>query len=194
MRWDNAVIFAGGRSSRMGKDKALLPFGGYGSLAEYQYRRLEGLFGRVMLSAKEEKFAFDAPVIVDRYPGSSPVIALASVLEEIGQGWVFVLSVDMPRVDATLIGRLHDARTQHPQARALVAASRNGSEPLCGLYHAEILPAVRAAIAHDQHRMRALLRAVPSAEVYCDRDEIFANLNTPEEYRRLRSADAATPA
>jgi len=40
VKFDTAIIFAGGKSSRMGRDKALLPFGGYDTLTEYQYRRL----------------------------------------------------------------------------------------------------------------------------------------------------------
>ncbi len=191
MQWDEAVIFAGGKSSRMGKDKALLPFGGYSTLAEYQYRRLEPHFRHLSLSAKGAKFPFEAPVIRDRYQESSPIVALASVLESITSAWVFVLSVDMPRVDTALIARLYDAANARPQARAIVSASPSGSEPLCALYHRSLLPLARAQMLSGDHRMRSLIAAVPSAEVLCPREAPFANLNTPEEYHRLLTDQGA---
>ncbi len=194
MQWAEAVIFAGGKSSRMGKDKSLLPFGGYTTLAEYQYRRLLPLFEQVWLSAKEDKFPFEAPVIPDRYEGSSPIVALVSVLETIRSDWVFVLSVDMPQVDAALIDRLYLTRQTEPKARAIVASSFMGPEPLCALYHRDLLPTALKQLDEGNHRMRSLIATLPSVELFCPRDEIFANLNTPEEYTRLLDAKGSTHA
>jgi molybdopterin-guanine dinucleotide biosynthesis protein A len=171
----------------MGRDKALLPFGGYPTLAEYQYRRLLLLFDQVSLSAKEDKFPFDAPVIPDRHEASSPIVALASVLETMNSEWIFVLSVDMPNVDALLIAQLYAGRDTHPQAHAVIATSSTGCEPLCALYHRDLLPVVLRQLDEDNHRMRSLIATVPSIEIHCARDGVFANLNTPEEYARLLS-------
>jgi len=183
MRWDEAVIFAGGRSTRMGQDKALLPFGGYRTLAEYQYRRLQPLFGQVFLSSKRAKFPFDAPVIFDRDgEHSSPMVALASVLAESDSESVFVLSVDMPFVDAILIARLYDAFTDEPESRIAIARSSQGLEPLCAVYHRSILPEVEALLIEDEHRMHALIAKLEHTEVFCDREAVFANLNTPQDY------------
>ena len=55
-----AVILAGGKSSRMQQDKALLPFGEVNSLAEFQYRRLSKIFSKVYISSKYNKFDFNA--------------------------------------------------------------------------------------------------------------------------------------
>jgi len=68
-----AVIFAGGKSSRMGKDKASLPFGSYDTLAEYQYQRLKKIFSDIYIGSKTDKFDFNAPLILDRYSVSSPM-------------------------------------------------------------------------------------------------------------------------
>ena len=62
-----AVLFAGGRSSRMGQDKALLPFAGFKTLSEYQYRRLSEIFEKVYISSKEDKFDFQADILFDTY-------------------------------------------------------------------------------------------------------------------------------
>jgi len=182
-----AVIFAGGKSSRMGRDKALLPFEGYGTLAEYQYRRLLPLFDRVSLSAKGDKFPFDAPRIYDDDPEiSSPMIALASVLKQARYDVVFVLSVDMPFVDAPLINRLYEAHKDHPDARMILAASSRGAEPLCALYHRELLPQITARLARGEHRMQTLVQETESVEVVCDREVVFTNLNTPADYDKVK--------
>ena len=182
-----AVIFAGGKSSRMGRDKALLPFGGYETLTEYQYRRLLPLFDRVSLSAKGDKFPFDAPRIYDRDTDtSSPMVALASVLEQAEHDVVFVLSVDMPFVDSPLIDRLYAAHAERPDARIILTTSPQGAEPLCALYHRDLLPQIIARLERGEHRMQALLHATTTLDVPCDREKVFTNLNTPEDYRLLR--------
>jgi len=68
-----AIIFAGGKSSRMGRDKALLPFGGYQSLAQYQYNKLKTIFKDVYISTKKNKFDFEANLIYDTYQINSPL-------------------------------------------------------------------------------------------------------------------------
>lgn len=52
------VILCGGKSSRMGEDKALLPFASSNSLTQYQYDRLESYFKNIYISSKIDKFSF----------------------------------------------------------------------------------------------------------------------------------------
>ncbi len=180
-----AVIFAGGRSSRMGKDKALLPFGEYPSMAEFQYKKLLPLFTAVHLSAKTDKFDFDAPVITDRYPESSPMVALASLFEALDAEAVFILSVDMPMIGQEEIETLR-RRYRQQQPDILIARSPRGLEPLCGIYRRSILPCVHTLLKQSQHRMRALLDSVKTETVYFENITRFANINTPEEYHAVR--------
>ncbi len=93
-----AVIFAGGKSSRMGEDKALLPFANYPTLAEFQQAKLSTLFDHVYISAKANKFDFECKVIQDIYTDNSPLVGLISVFETIKAEEVFILSVDAPFV------------------------------------------------------------------------------------------------
>ena len=62
---ETAVIFAGGKSSRMGEDKALLPFSNYPTLTEFQHDKLSTLFDDVYISAKQNNFDFECRVIQD---------------------------------------------------------------------------------------------------------------------------------
>ncbi len=175
-----AVIFAGGKSSRMGTDKATLPFGNYGSLAEYQYRRLKKIFRNVYIGSKTEKFDFDAPLILDRYAASSPMSGLVSAFETLeGAEAIFVLSVDAPFIDKTVITALLDAERH---ADAVIARCCQKVQPLCGLYRRSCLPYAKSALEADKHKMGMLLDAFDTYYVDFEEREAFLNLNHPEEY------------
>lgn len=62
------VILAGGKSSRMGRDKTLLPFGGFATLAHYGAHKFERIFERVFVSSKFDKFNPPLPLIKDANP------------------------------------------------------------------------------------------------------------------------------
>jgi len=177
-----ALLLAGGKSSRMGEDKALLPFGGYGSLAEYQYRRLEGFFDQVYIATKEEKFDFNPRLIMDRYPQSSPLVALVSAFELLSVEELFVVSVDAPFVDRVLIHRLYGEAQEGDDV--IVARSLHGREPLCGIYRSSILPVAKEHLLRGDHRLGHLLDAVACREVFCEDSKKFWNLNYPEEYAK----------
>ncbi len=186
-----AVILAGGRSRRMGRDKALLPFAGYATLAEYQYRRLQPLFDRVYLSAKESKFPFDAPLIPDRREGHSPLIALESIFATLDLPEIFLLAVDLPFVDTPTIERLQSAARSHPKAQAVVPRSPHGLEPLCAVYRRSLLPEIRRMLEEDRHRLQTLLARSDTLEVAFDRSDPFANLNRPQEYEKAKKVLSA---
>ena len=181
-----AVIFAGGKSSRMGRDKALLPFGDASSMAAFQYDKLRSLFDTVYLSAKTDKFDFDAPLIIDRYPQSSPMVALASLFETLEVDAVLILSVDMLMIDDSDIEKMCEHyRKNQSNPDILIAQSPRGIEPLFGIYRSTILSSVQRLLAQDTHKMRALLECVKTEVLAFEKDENFANINTLKEYRAI---------
>ena len=177
-----AVIFAGGKSSRMGEDKALLPFGDYPTLTEFQQAKLSTFFDKVYISAKENKFDFDCMVIEDNYTENSPLVGLISIFETLKVEEVFILSVDAPFVNKETIQKLleHNESTLD----VIVAQSPSGVQPLCGLYRKSILPLAYAQLEKDNHRLGDLLRLANTLFVQFNEDEPFTNLNHPEEYQQ----------
>lgn len=174
-----AVLFAGGKSSRMGRDKSLLPFGGYDTLCEYQFQRLQILFEKVYISTKEQKFGFEAPLIFDRYPQSSPLVGIISVFETISEDACFILSVDAPFVNEAVITKLYEESQGYD---AVIAQSPGGIQPLCGIYKRSITPYAKAFIAEENHKLSALLRAANSHFVMFEDEAPFENLNHFHEY------------
>jgi len=177
----SAVIFAGGKSSRMGEDKSLLPFGNYPTLVQYQHTKLSKIFDKVYISAKEDKFDFECHVIKDTLQETSPLVGLISIFETLNADEVFILSVDAPFVDEEII----DSLFEHDQTMldVIVAESPSGIQPLCGIYKRSILPLAYKQIEMGNHRLGDLLRLAHTRFVWFEKDTPFTNLNHPEEYQ-----------
>jgi molybdopterin-guanine dinucleotide biosynthesis protein A len=179
-----AVIVAGGKSSRMQQDKALLPFASYNSLAEYQYQRLSKIFSKVYLSSKVNKFDFDAEVIEDIYEESSPLVALVSVFEHLKVNECFFLSVDTPFVDEEVIRRLHAHAKE--EVDVVVAHSNSGLEPLCAIYKRSSLFEAKRRVALNNHRLNAFVKSLIFQVVEIEEENTFMNLNYPEDYEKAK--------
>jgi len=189
----DAVVLAGGRSRRMGRDKALLPFGGYETLAEYQFRRLEKIFPRIYISAKTNKFPFEAPLILDQSDEYSPMVALASVLAQSQASSLFLLGVDMPFVSSRLIKSLIEKLWTHPHALIVAARTPAGPEPLCALYRRDLLPEVEILLSRGLHRLQTLYEAVPTHYLDVENPEELSNLNRPQDYKRAQKIGELFP-
>lgn len=177
----DAVIFAGGKSSRMGEDKSLLPFGDYPTLAEYQQVKLSKIFDHVYISAKEEKFGFECKVIEDILKETSPLIGLISIFETLPIDEVFILSVDAPFVNEEAIQTLLEHNED--SFDAVIAQSPKGIQPLCGIYKRSLLPFAYAQLEKNNHKLTDLLALVKTCLVHFDKEMPFTNLNHPHEYQ-----------
>ncbi len=180
-----ATIFAGGKSSRMGRDKALLSFGGFSTLSEYQYNRLSKIFKRVYISAKSNKFNFKANIIEDNYKTSSPLVALISIFENLDIDEVFILSVDAPFISKEIIEKLYSEANS--SSNIVVASSTNGLEPLCGIYRRDILDLAKEFLKVDNHRLNSLIKLSNHQIVKFNLTKEFINLNREEDYKKAIS-------
>lgn len=176
-----AIIMAGGKSSRMGKDKALLAFGPYQSLTEFQHHKLSRLFDNVYISAKTHKFDFHCTVIEDTCEENSPLVGIISVFETLDVEEAFILSVDAPFVNDDTIMRILEHNTHTWDA--IVAQSPSGVQPLCGLYRRSILPFAYELLRQNNHKLGDLLAIANTLFVEFDEDRPFTNLNRPHEYQ-----------
>jgi len=179
-----AVIFAGGKSARMGRDKALLPFEEFKSLSEFQHHKLSLLFKEVYLSSKKDKFDFPCEVITDSYEESSPLVGIISVFDKLDNDEAFVLSVDAPLVDQEVIEKLIEVSSD-VQADAIIAQSPDGLQPLCGIYRRSILPLAKKQLEENTHKLKDLLQRARLKKVHFESRKPFTNVNTPEEYQNL---------
>jgi molybdopterin-guanine dinucleotide biosynthesis protein A len=182
----SCVIFAGGKSSRMGQDKSLLPFGDFNTLAEYQYRRLSKLFANVYISAKEKKFDFEAELIIDASSEAvfAPTAGFVAMFRQLRDERVFVLSVDTPFVGEEEIAAILEKDSA--DLDAVIAQTASGSHPMCGIYRRTLLPSFEKMLKEENHRLAQLLKSSKTAYVAFDREAPFTNLNHPHEYEAAK--------
>src|SRR5689334_11731255 len=171
-------VLAGGKSSRMGRDKAWLPAPG---ATEALLERLLRLGAVLQLNAVVAGGRAPAGVVAlaDDPPGIGPLGGLCALLAHAERGPVIALACDMPYVDAPLLARLARA----PSAAAVLAPRDPASgkwQPLFARYDAErALPVVRAAIARGEHSLQRVLATLAVEELTL----------TPAEHARLRDWD-----
>jgi molybdopterin-guanine dinucleotide biosynthesis protein A len=171
------VIFAGGKSSRMGKDKSLLPFGGFDTLTEYQIDKWQKYSNRVFVSTKDKtKFDFSANFIIDIAETYSPLVGIKSILEYLDSSF-FAISVDTPFISLDTLQILTKANNATTIA---TVAKTEYLEPLCAIYNRAILPTIEEAISKDIHKLNYILKDCKTVQM--SSNEEFLNMNYQEDY------------
>lgn len=177
------VIFAGGKSSRMGEDKSLLPFGGFESLTHYQYDKLKTIFERVYVSTKNsDKFNFDADFIIDQCDNDlyAPTAGFVAMFNQLQDEKIFVISVDTPFVGKSVIDAL--LRCDTDKYEAIIAKSESGIHPMCGIYHRSLKERFEEMLHNHDHKLGQLLKNSHTKYLLFESEEPFTNINHPHEY------------
>ena len=177
----SAAVLAGGLSSRMGRDKAALPFGGT-TLLDFQVGKLRMLgIEDIMISGSERQIP-GTRHISDIYPRKGPLGGIHACLAGAEGTAVLFLGVDTPLIP--------------PEAlQALLSAHENGvtllrhgdrTEPLFGIYDCMLAPLCEEILRTEHTGVWQLLNRTMVKTLPFDGDEtVFMNGNTPEEYARL---------
>jgi molybdopterin-guanine dinucleotide biosynthesis protein A len=175
-------VLVGGRSSRMGQDKALLPFRGR-TLVEHVAGEVRRTAGGVSLIGDAAIYSYlGFPVIQDSYPGRGPLSGIHAALNGSHAEWHLVVACDMPELTAEFLQSLA-ARAAQSGADAVIPAGPAGRpEPLCAAYHRRCLAAVENALGRD---IRKVMDALVDLEVelwHVPESKYFHNLNTRQEW------------
>ena len=179
------VVFAGGKSSRMGEDKSLLPFGNFNTLTQYQLHRLKKIFKTVYISSKNSnKFDFDADFIDDIKTTDvfAPTAGFLSVFKHLPHQSFFALSVDTPFIDKKIIHKLIEADTS--KADATIATLNGKMQPMCGIYHRSLEERFRDMLKTNNHKLGYLLKSVDKTFVDFFDEKAFLNLNKNAQYKK----------
>lgn len=178
------IIFAGGKSSRMGKDKSLLPFANTNSLTEFQYNRLQKIFSTVIISCKDKtKFDFDAKFIEDEadFSAYAPTSGFISVFNALQTDAIFVLSVDTPFVSEIEINKLCEMH-QKGTHEATIARTPDGIQSLCGIYTKSIKDKILQCYKKDNHKLSFILENSLTQYIDFPDKKTFFNINNPDQY------------
>lgn len=181
-----AVLLAGGKSRRMGRDKALLPLPDGRLLWQRQLSVLEelGPTERYISGFARPGFPPEARVLADTWPDAGPLGGIAAALTVMHTPLLVVLAIDLPAMTAGFLRRLlaqaeRDGKGVVPRH----AGAAGYYEPLAAVYPRECLPLATERLAGGQLRMQEFVRAAGEVlqplEIAVGEEPLFANWNHP---------------
>jgi molybdopterin-guanine dinucleotide biosynthesis protein A len=186
-----AVILAGGSSSRMKSNKALLPFRGE-RFIERIFRQMSAIFPEVILVANTPEIYRFLPcrIVADRFPGMGSLAGIQAGLAESRTEYIFVVACDMPDLNERLVRHL---ASRAKGADVVIPESGSGLEPLHAIYGKGCLGAMNEALSSGEgkivdcfHRLRVDVVSRQEIAGIDPSFRSFRNINTPEEYYRIR--------
>jgi len=175
------VILCGGKSSRMGEDKSLLPFSTSSSLTLYQYNRLKPYFKNIYISSKIDKFDFvdkNMLILDENKDIYSPIIALNTIFNKLPNQKIFIMTVDTPLVSIKSIEKL----IEESENFDICVAQTEKIHNLCGVFSTNISSSINNMLQNDIHKVGYLLKNNNTQIIQFPQNDEFLNLNNKDEY------------
>src|SRR6266550_4128179 len=186
----SAVLLAGGESRRMGKDKAMLPFGGK-PLWQIQLELLGKLEPvEIFVSARTDpawRFR-DVHFVADDSPSRGPLSGLAAALARMHTKHLLALAIDMPFMTEKYLRFLGG---QIEPGRGVLPKIDNRAEPLAAIYPQEVDVVLRSALSGIDFSLQTLIRRLVEAgklrtvSVPDEARKLFLNLNDPADLQPI---------
>lgn len=196
------MIIAGGKSSRMGRDKRFLAVDNCSLLERTLQKTAEQPFAERYLCGESSQVEglvelagrYGLELAADSRQGAGPLEGLRSGLAQLKADYALALSCDMP------LFRYESIKPLLAEARgelAVIPVVNGRRQPLAGLYHRDLLPVIEAALARGDYKIGQVIESVPHKLVeLTDRDDFF-NVNRPADFRlvegRLANAKRQVP-
>jgi molybdenum cofactor guanylyltransferase len=203
-----AFLLVGGKSSRMGRDKAVLEINGV-PLIQRATNLLAPLVTKITLvtsanpssnSADTNPYSnFGLPLLPDRWPNVGPLGGIVTALAAPQSPWCLILACDMPFLTKEwLTFLLNQISEASAQTDVVVPETTRGLEPLCAIYRSTCAPTLAAALERGERKVIDVLAALNLKRVtenewrqFSPEGNLFGNLNTWQDYleaqKRLKS-------
>ena len=186
MKTISAYIVAGGKSSRMGTDKGLLPLNN-SLIVAHIYNALQSVVGdsiKVVSSNKEYDF-LGCPRIEDIIPDKGPVGGIYTVLNDTSFPFNLIVSVDVPLISAELLQWIIDNHSEEYQLTQISVSGK--TSPLIAIYDQSLLEIFKKSTESNNLRLRSIVEKlkVQTLEVPEKWQHQVQNINTKEEYQNI---------
>jgi molybdenum cofactor guanylyltransferase len=188
----SAFVLAGGKSTRMGTDKALVVLQGR-KLVERALEVARSVTSCVSIVGDASKFASFGPVVEDIFPGCGPLGGIHAALRRSKNDLNLILAVDLPFVSAELLHYLVRRAGESPTALVTVPRTSQGWQPLCAVYRRKFQDLAEPSLRAGRYRIDALFdqkrtqvitgEELLAAGLSADR---FTNVNTPGDLAAAR--------
>jgi len=186
-------VLAGGLSSRMGTNKALLELNG-ATLVERTRNLLARLCGRVCILGPAALYGRLGECFPDTYPGCGPLAGIHAALLNTKTRFNLITGVDTPFLaEEFLRYMLESAGAAGPATAVTVPKIAGYVQPLCAVYTPDFLSVAETALKAGRYKIVPLFREVETLVLteeqlapFALQSGMFDNLNTPEDYENAR--------
>ncbi len=186
-------VLAGGESSRMLRDKALLEIDGVPMLLRTARLVQSVSASLAVIGASEAYHSLGLPLLADDWPGAGPLGGIATALRASTLPWNLVVACDLPNLTSAWLAYLIE-RALSSRADAVLPMNIRGAEPLCAMYHKRCEPRIRAALVRGTRKVTEGLaglnvEAIERAEwkVFDSDGVLFKNMNSPADYEEAKA-------
>jgi len=186
-------VLAGGKSSRMGRDKALLDINGE-SLIARATRLLQSVVDDAVVIASTSGYeSLGLRSVADDFPGYGPLGGIATALHVSMKPWNLVIACDLPYLTKPWLEYLIK-RALKSEADAVVPMNVRGPEPLCAMYHKNAEGRIRTAVeggvrkVTDSFADLSVEHVEPSEwKGFASGGILFKNVNSPADYKEAKA-------
>jgi molybdopterin-guanine dinucleotide biosynthesis protein A len=177
----SGFVLAGGRSSRMGRDKALLPYRGT-TLLKYVAGVVEEVVGNVAIIGNSTRYAhLGYPVYPDKLADLGPLGGIYTALCVSEVEWNLIVACDMPALTVPLLRSLLERAEKTALDCVVATGPEEEAEPLCAVYHRRCLPVLAQAMIQKRLKMKDIVAEIGAEGVAVDALAL-ANVNTPSDW------------
>lgn len=185
------IILSGGRSSRLGMNKAFLEIEGE-RLIDRTVKKFRGLFSEIILVTNEPLLYLDQDItlVTDIYKGKGPLGGLYAGLFYASFDYAFLCACDMPYLNPEFIRYMMG---KVPEYDIVVPETADGFHPLHAIYSRRCLPTIKSLLLRDRLKMTGCFKGmkvlyVPETVIrrYDQQGWMFLNINTEQDLQRAR--------
>lgn len=181
------LVLAGGRSTRMGRDKAVLAYHGRDQL-QVAFELLGEVAGPNFVSVRVDQISDPVRAryaqVIDGTQGVGPIAGILAALRTRPAAAWLVLACDLPFLDAPTMRALIAGRDPSRVATAFRSAYDGLPEPLCAIWEPQCEPLLADFVAADKRCPRKFLLAHDACLIDLPRSNALDNINSTTEYRQ----------
>ena len=176
-------ILAGGKNSRMGKNKALLEYES-GTFISRLFREFDGHEIIISSSGQKEYEKYSYKIVSDENKDIGPIEGIRQILKSSENDYVFICACDMPFVTSKIADYI--AEFISSDYDCYVICDENRIHPLCAIYSRRLLPVIEKLIANGEHKLRLIFDNARTKYISLT-NTVFGkktvrNVNTKDEY------------
>lgn len=193
-----AFVLAGGKSSRMGEDKAFLELKGK-TMLDRALRNLRALTPEAMIVGERSRFAAFGPVVEDVFRNRGPLGAIHAALTASATEFNLMLAVDLPFIEVAFL-RYLVKQAQRTEALVTVPRAQGRLQPLCAIFRKGVQQFAEHKLVRGENKIDLLFdtvntRIIEEAEIAREGFSLamFDNLNTPAEFERAKKRKCLNP-